>query len=59
VRWVPDPETAPKVVQAFQMAAEGVIYDEIDIATGIFENKSSLVTILANPIYRGVRVLQP
>ena len=29
VRWVPDPETAPKVVQAFQMAAEGATYDEI------------------------------
>ena len=56
VRWVPDPETAPKVVQAFQMAAEGVIYDEIVAATGICENKSSLATILANPIYRGVRV---
>jgi site-specific DNA recombinase len=56
VRWVPDPETAPKVVQAFQMAAEGVTYDEIVAATGICENKSSLATILANPIYRGVRV---
>ncbi len=50
------PETAPKVVQAFQMAAEGVTYDEIVAATGICENKSSLATILANPIYRGVRV---
>jgi DNA invertase Pin-like site-specific DNA recombinase len=56
VRWVPDPETAPKVVQAFQMAAEGVTYDEIVAVTGICENKSSLATILANPIYRGVRV---
>ena len=56
VRWVPDPETAPKVVQAFQMAAEGVTYDEIVAATSICENKSSLATILANPIYRGVRV---
>ena len=44
------------MVQAFQMAAEGVTYDEIVAATGICENKSSLATILANPIYRGVRV---
>ena len=35
IRWVPDPETAPRVVQAFQMAAEGVTYDEIIAATGI------------------------
>jgi hypothetical protein len=38
------------------MAAEGVTYDEIVAATGICENKSSLATILANPIYRGLRV---
>ncbi len=50
------PGDGPKVVQAFQMAAEGVTYDEIVAATGICENKSSLATILANPIYRGVRV---
>lgn len=31
-------------------------YDKIVAATGICENKSSLAAILANPIYRGVRV---
>ena len=56
VRWVPDPEIAPRVIQAFQMAAEGVTYDEIVAATGICENKSSLATILANPMYHGIRV---
>ena len=56
VRWAPDPATAPKVVQAFQMAAEGAAYDEIVAATGICRNKSSLATILANPMYRGVKV---
>ncbi len=38
------------------MAAEGVSYDEIVAATRICRNKSSLATILANPIYRGVKV---
>lgn len=59
VRWVPDPETVPKVVQAFQMAAEGVTYDEVVAATGICENKSSLATILANPILSRRSRLQP
>ncbi len=56
VRFVPDPDVAPRVVQAFQMAADGVRYEEIVAATGICRNKSSLATILANPIYRGIRV---
>jgi site-specific DNA recombinase len=56
VRWAPDPDTSPRVVQAFQMAATGAPYDEIVAATGICRNKSSLATILANPIYRGVKV---
>lgn len=56
VRWEPDPEVAPRVVQAFQMAAGGATYDEIVAATRICRNKSSLATILVNPIYRGLRV---
>ena len=56
VRWEPDPDVAPRVVQAFQMAADGATYDDIVAATGICSNKSSLATILANPIYRGLRV---
>ena len=38
------------------MAADGATYDDIVAATGICSNKSSLATILANPIYRGLRV---
>lgn len=56
IRWVPDAETAPRVVQAFQMAAEGATYDDIIGATSICANKSSLATIFANPMYRGVKV---
>jgi site-specific DNA recombinase len=56
VRWEPDPETAPRVVQAFQMVAEGETYDTIVAVTGICRNKSSLATIFANPIYRGVKL---
>jgi site-specific DNA recombinase len=56
IRWVPDAAAAPRVVQAFQMAAEGATYDEIVAATTICRNKSSLATILANPIYRGVKM---
>jgi DNA invertase Pin-like site-specific DNA recombinase len=56
VRWVPDPATAPRVVQAFQMAADGATYEDILAATGICSNKSSLATILANTSYRGLRV---
>jgi hypothetical protein len=43
-------------VQAFLMAAEGISHDEIVAATRICRNNSSLATILANPIYRGVKV---
>ncbi len=56
VRWAPDPNVAPRVVQAFQMAAEGAAYDDIVAATGICRNKSSLATIFANPIYHGMKV---
>ena len=56
VRWVPDPEIAPRVIQAFQMAADGVTYDEIVASTGICRNKSSLATIFANPMYHGIKV---
>lgn len=38
------------------MAATGAMYDEIVAATGICANKSSLATIFANPIYRGIKV---
>ena len=56
VRWVPDPELAPRVIQAFQMAADGVTYDEILASTRICRNKSSLATIFANPMYHGIKV---
>jgi len=56
IRWVPDPDAAPRIVHAFQMAAEGISHDEIVAATRICRNKSSLATILANPVYRGVKV---
>lgn len=56
VRKAPDPDVAPRVVQAFQMAAQGAVYDEIVAATSICANKSSLATIFANPIYRRIKV---
>ena len=41
------------------MAAEGVGYDQICAATLICRNKSSLATILANPIYRATILANP
>lgn len=55
-RLVPDELSAPKVLRAFEMAAEGRTFDQIISACDICVNKSSLSTILRNEVYVGVRI---
>lgn len=55
-KWVPDIETYPKVLRAFEMYAEGKTHVEIIEATKIVANKSSLSTLLRNRAYLGERI---
>lgn len=50
---VPDPETAPQLLRAFQMAAQGYPFHHIAKETKICANKSSLSTIFHNQTYMG------
>ncbi len=52
-RLVPDPETAPRVLKAFQMAAKGYPFHQIARVTQICADKSSLSTIFNNQSYLG------
>ena len=54
-QWVPDPELAPKVRQAFEMRAAGASYEEILEATRIFPVRSSYVAMFRNKSYLGIR----
>lgn len=52
-RWVPDPDLAPKVVQAFAMRLAGKSLAEINAATRLFGSLNSYTTFFANSIYKG------
>jgi site-specific DNA recombinase len=54
-RWIPDPELAPRVQQAFQMKAQQATYQEIHDATGIFKTRSCYVHFFRNKTYLGIR----
>jgi len=54
-QWVPDPELAPRVRQAFEMRAAGASYEEILKATRIFPVRSSYVAMFRNKSYLGIR----
>lgn len=53
-RWVVDPETAPKVTQAFRLFAAGASYAEIHSATRLYSSSGSYVTMIRNRSYLGV-----
>jgi len=52
-KWVPDPETAPLVKQAFEMRAAGASLGEIHAATRLYGSISSYATCWSNKIYIG------
>jgi site-specific DNA recombinase len=54
-RWVPDPELAPRVQQAFRMKAQQATYQEIHDATRIFKNRTCYVHFFRNKTYLGIR----
>jgi site-specific DNA recombinase len=54
IRWVPDPELAPPVIQAWQMRAQGASYHKIQQATGLYKSLNCWTTFFANTAYRGV-----
>jgi len=54
--WEPDPEKAPKVKKAFELAAGGATSNEICQATKVVSNKSSLSSFLRNRAYLGERI---
>jgi site-specific DNA recombinase len=53
-RWVPDPDVAPLVRQAFEMRASGQPLTAILAATRIVSSRQAVQVILHNPLYRGV-----
>jgi hypothetical protein len=54
-RWIPDPELAPRVQQAFQMKAQQATYQEIHDATRIFKTRGCYVHFFRNKTYLGIR----
>ena len=54
-RWVPDPETAPRVRLAWEMRARGASYAEIHQATHIFGAINSYAAMFRNRTYLGYR----
>lgn len=55
-RWVPDAEWAPRVLEAWQMRANGASYQEIIDKTGIYSSRDSLITHFRNKTYLGYRI---
>jgi site-specific DNA recombinase len=54
-KWVPDPEWAPKVLQAFRLRAEGASFAEIRDKTGLYRANNSVSCALRNKTYLGIR----
>jgi len=53
-RWVIDEAVAPRVRQAFQMAAQGASYEEIHRAVNLLGAKESYASMLRNRTYLGI-----
>lgn len=53
--WVPDPEVAPRVKQAFAMRAAGASYKEIHEVTQVMGTFGSYVPMFRNKTYLGIR----
>ena len=52
-RWIPDPEKAPLVLEAFEMRASGATFPQIQRATHLFVGKNSYTTFFNNTVYKG------
>ena len=55
-RWIPDPDWAPQVREAWRMRANGASYQEIIDKTGIYTSRNSLITHFRNGTYLGYRI---
>jgi len=53
-RWSPDPDTAPLVLKAFQMRAEGATLSTIRAETRLYSSINSFVTMWSNKLYIGI-----
>jgi DNA invertase Pin-like site-specific DNA recombinase len=53
-RWVPDPEVAPRVRQAFEMRASGASLAAIHAQVGLYGSLNSYTTFFTNKIYAGI-----
>lgn len=53
-RWIPDPETAPLVLKAFQMRAAGQSLGQIHKETRLYGSINSFATFWRNKIYIGI-----
>lgn len=53
-RWVPDPETMPRIRQAFEMRATGASIAAIHAETKLYGSLNSYTTFFTNRIYIGI-----
>jgi DNA invertase Pin-like site-specific DNA recombinase len=53
-RWVPDPEVAPRVRQAFEMRVAGASIAAIHAETRLYGSLNSYTTFFTNKIYTGI-----
>jgi site-specific DNA recombinase len=54
-QWIPDPDWATKVEQAFSLRAEGASFSEIRDRTGLYRASNSISCALRNRTYLGIR----
>lgn len=53
-KWIPDPELAPRILQAYQMRAAGMSLKKIQDQTSLYGSINSYATFWSNKIYKGV-----
>ena len=55
-RWVPDPDLAPIILQAFTLRAAGASMAEVHKATALYNSLNSYTTFFSNKLYIGILV---
>ena len=55
-RWVPDPDLAPIIRQAFTLRAAGASMAEVHKATALYNSLNSYTTFFSNKLYIGILV---
>jgi DNA invertase Pin-like site-specific DNA recombinase len=53
-RWVPDPDLAPTILQAFTLRATGATLRQIHKETALFKTLNSYTTFFSNRLYIGI-----